>query len=107
MRTLRFLGFVIAILFVVGLVHGLISPPFTLWRHHEGWSWWHYLLAPLGIGLTALVAEAVGSVVFAPFFWGTKEHPLWKRAVYVLYVLLAFGLGAAALLSPWWLEKLG
>lgn len=67
------------------------------------WAWWQYALAVPAIGCAALAVEAVLHLGAVPLQWGGAERPLWKRAVYFLFVLT---LGIALVLGPWWLATL-
>jgi len=81
---------VAVVAYIYGLILGLCALAWY-WFSGEGlpdWKWWHYLLAPLGIGLAALALEGIGTLI-------TKgddvKHPLWKRSARML-VLVLFGL---------------
>ncbi|MBK7014038.1 MAG: hypothetical protein IPH39_00345 [Sulfuritalea sp.] len=57
------------------------------------WTWWQYLLAPLGAGLIALAAEAlfqpIQKVLIDP---DKKSDPIWKRAARAsILIAILFG----------------
>jgi hypothetical protein len=57
------------------------------------WTWWQYLLAPLGAGLVALAAEAlfqpIQKVLIDP---DKKTDPVWKRLARAsILIFILFG----------------
>ena len=86
----------------VAYVYGLLLGVFALaWElaFRDGlpkWTWWQYLLAPLGIGVLALILEAFWTLVMKVIGPDHVTDPLWKRAGRMMAVFLlmtAFILG--------------
>ena len=109
-RRAKVAGAVLLFLFLAGLLYGFLYggfPPVLSHGRASGWPWWYYLLAVPVVGALGLLVEGVASAILAPFFWRGEEHPPWRRAMFVLFVVLAICLALALALSPLWLAKLG
>ncbi len=110
-RGLRFSLYAIAGLFAYGLFLILLwggLDILTKWRLPElsRFSWWQILIAPLVIGVVALLAEVaflpVQKYVIEPDY---VTDPAWKRGLKALFlILLLFGLlfGAVVMHDKGW-----
>jgi len=109
-RRVKLLGWAVVFLafagFIYGFIYGGFSPVLSHGRASD-WPWWAYLLALPVVGALGLIFEGVGHILLTPFTWRGQDHPPWKRAMFVLYVVLAISVAVAIAFSPLWLAKLG
>ena len=102
MHSAHLFGRRVGVFIAVAYVYGLFLGVFALaWESafRDGlpkWTWWQYLLAPLGIGFLAVVLEAFWMLVSKVIGRDHVSDPLWKRAgrMMVIFLLMtAFILG--------------
>jgi len=92
-------GIVIALAYLYGLVvGGLVLASAWLFRDQlPALEWWQYLLAPLGLGFTALALEGLGEIIAGARGKDHPDVPPWKRSIELVIV---FVLLAALILGP-------
>ena len=102
MFSAQLLGRGVVAFVAVAYVYGVFLGAFALaweWAFRDGlpkWTWWQYLLAPLGIGFLALMLEAFWTLVMKLIGPDRVTDPHWKRAGRMMVVFLlmtAFILG--------------
>jgi hypothetical protein len=104
------IGVVALMLTLTGVFYGIFLGGFpAIWKagHASDWSWWQYALAVPALGVFYALAEAAGLVLSTPFTWGGDDQPVWKRAIFRLFVILAICAAIAFALSPLWLATMG
>jgi hypothetical protein len=86
--------FIVAFLYTLGAIYGGINLLFKLPFRPTlpNWEWWQYLLAPLGIGVIAVVFEGLFDLVLRPFGINQPGTPKWRQSLGVLVLLLLMAL---------------
>ena len=97
---------IIVVMYIYGAFLAIIYlvPTWALRQSWPDWPWWLYLIAPIALGIVALLVEWAFSPIPKWLEWGNKDAPQWKRAASFSLVFFG-GIGLIAipmLVQTWW-----